>query len=92
MRKMERPAVRTGGPPRASNRLLASNEARISGQATSVDDRAPADGPPLRRRRPVFVLRLQPLHDADDIRRLRALLKALLRRLELRCLSIEEEK
>jgi hypothetical protein len=40
-------------------------------------------------RRPVYVLRLQSLH-GDDIRRLRLLLKALLRRHGLRCLSVEE--
>jgi hypothetical protein len=45
------------------------------------------EGTPLR---PVYLLRLQSLC-GDDIRRLRWLLKALLRRLGLRCLSIEEE-
>jgi hypothetical protein len=43
------------------------------------------------RRRPVYLLRLQPLRGADDIRRLRLLLKALLRRHELKCISIEVE-
>jgi hypothetical protein len=42
-----------------------------------------------RRRRPVYVLRLQS-PGGDDIRRLRLLLKALLRRYGLRCLGIEE--
>jgi hypothetical protein len=42
------------------------------------------------RRRPIYLLRLQSLR-GDDIRRLRLLLKALLRRLGLRCLSLEEE-
>ena len=38
----------------------------------------------------VYVLRLRSLR-SDDIRRLRWLLKALLRRLGLRCLSVERE-
>jgi hypothetical protein len=41
--------------------------------------------------RPVYVLRLQSLRGTDDIRRLRAALKASLRRLGLRCLSVEKE-
>jgi hypothetical protein len=44
----------------------------------------------VRRRLPVYVLRLESLR-GDDIRRLRWLLKALLRRLGLRCISIEPE-
>lgn len=39
--------------------------------------------------RPVFVLRVQSLR-GDDIRALRRALKALLRRLGLRCIAIEE--
>ena len=38
----------------------------------------------------VYLLRLQG-RGADDIRRLRLLLKLLVRRYELRCLSVEEE-
>jgi hypothetical protein len=41
-------------------------------------------------RPPVYVLRLQSLR-GDDIRRLRWVLKALLRRFGLRCISIEIE-
>jgi hypothetical protein len=39
---------------------------------------------------PVYVLRLQSPR-GDDVRRLRLLLKLLVRRYELRCLSVEEE-
>jgi hypothetical protein len=46
---------------------------------------------PRQRRRPIYLLRLQSLRGADDIRRLGLLLKALLRRHELRCISIEIE-
>jgi hypothetical protein len=46
---------------------------------------------PQQRRRPVYLLRLQSLRGADDIRRLRLALRALLRRLGLRCRSVEEE-
>jgi hypothetical protein len=44
--------------------------------------------------RHVFVLRLQPVgrDDRAAIRALRMLLKALLRRYQLRCLSVEEVK
>jgi hypothetical protein len=42
-------------------------------------------------RRPIYLVRLESLR-GDDIRRLRWLLKALLRRLGLRCLSVEEER
>jgi hypothetical protein len=41
-----------------------------------------------RRRCPIYLLRLQ----SPGIRRLRLLLKALLRRFGLRCLSVEEER
>jgi hypothetical protein len=44
-----------------------------------------------RQRRPVYLLRLQSLRGPNEIRRLRAVLKALLRRLGLRCISIEIE-
>jgi hypothetical protein len=41
----------------------------------------------------VFVLRLRSIRDhGGDIRRLRWILKALLRRYGLRCLSVEEEQ
>jgi hypothetical protein len=51
-------------------------------------------GPPQRLlreppQRPVYLLRVQSLR-GDDIRKLRLLLKMLLRRLELKCISIEE--
>jgi hypothetical protein len=47
--------------------------------------------PPSRQRpRPVYLLRLESRR-GDDIRRLRWLLKALLRRLGLRCISLEPE-
>jgi hypothetical protein len=39
----------------------------------------------------VYVLRLSSPH-GDDVRRLRLLLKLLLRRYQLRCLSVEEEQ
>jgi hypothetical protein len=41
---------------------------------------------------PVFVLRLQPMKGVAPIRALRFLLKALLRRAGMRCVSIEEER
>lgn len=43
--------------------------------------------------RPVFVLRVRPERDcADPIQSLRALLKTMLRKYRLRCLSIEPEQ
>jgi hypothetical protein len=46
---------------------------------------------PRQHRRSIYLLRLESLR-GDDIRRLRLLLKALLRRLGLRCLSVEEQR
>jgi len=45
---------------------------------------------PQHRQRPVHVLRLQSLR-GDDIRKLRLLLKVLLRRHALKCISVELE-
>jgi hypothetical protein len=39
----------------------------------------------------VYLLRLRSLHGGDDIGRLRAILKILLRHYGMRCLSVEEE-
>jgi hypothetical protein len=58
---------------------------RDAEKADSNSQTAPATQAPS-----VYVLRLQSPR-GDDIRRLRLLLKLLLRRYELRCLSIEEE-
>ena len=41
--------------------------------------------------RPIFVLRLQPLPHVDAVKMLRVALKALLRRYQLCCLSVEVE-
>jgi hypothetical protein len=41
--------------------------------------------------RPIFRLRLQPLPRVDAVKALRAALKTLLRRHQLRCLSVEPE-
>jgi hypothetical protein len=42
-------------------------------------------------KRPIFVLRLQPLPRVDAIKALRAALKNLLRQFGLRALSVEQE-
>jgi hypothetical protein len=42
-------------------------------------------------KRPIFVLRLQPLPHVDAIKMLRVALKALLRRYQWRCLSVKRE-
>jgi hypothetical protein len=43
-------------------------------------------------RRPIYVLHLRPARRIDGIRMLRAALKVLLRRFQLRCISVEEKK
>ena len=40
---------------------------------------------------PTYIVKLQPAPGSDDIRALRWVLKVLLRRFQIRCLSIERE-
>jgi hypothetical protein len=47
--------------------------------------------PPAGKQAHHYLIRLRSTGSGDDIRRLRWLLKSLLRRFGLRCLSIEEE-
>jgi hypothetical protein len=47
---------------------------------------APPDGAPI------YLLRLRPLPGTDPIRALRIILKLLLRRANMRCISVEQER